>query len=396
MPFNIPSLLVIIGLFALRALAACSSYGVDYVNGGSYDIDSSSNDNFTFTTMFQGCNQESVTPLLIDPSGVQHLCSAVNTTPDGEQVTSTCAITYSNMTSGLYKIVISGTNIGVQRTIALTVGTPATIIITATPTVVVGVTSTPDATTIYKTIAQTKTIVLSPGTVTKPCDGTTQTVTVTPSAPTVTSTYIITRTITDKKTTKHSTTTITKTATCHYLTTKSFTVPDPLPTAPLPTICIGIACIPPGIGGKPTISGAVLATAQPKVDAVGVTTVTVTETTFTITSTTTTTVPASTTTEDVYQTITATVTPAPTTVCDDKRPPNTITITKPVIIATETDVGYTTTHIKATVWVGETKYKTSTDKKSATSCLRNGGWYGVDDYAPTGTISQRQSREFRA
>lgn len=34
------------------------------------------------------------------------------------------------MGSGLYKIVISGDKIGVQRTIALTVGTPAIITIT--------------------------------------------------------------------------------------------------------------------------------------------------------------------------------------------------------------------------------------------------------------------------
>lgn len=54
MAFNIPSFWLVIGFFTLRALAACSSYGVDYVNGGSYDIDSSSNDNFTFTTIFQG------------------------------------------------------------------------------------------------------------------------------------------------------------------------------------------------------------------------------------------------------------------------------------------------------------------------------------------------------
>lgn len=54
MSLNVWSLWLVIGLFTLRALAACSSYGVDYVNGGSYDIDASSSDNFTFTTIFQG------------------------------------------------------------------------------------------------------------------------------------------------------------------------------------------------------------------------------------------------------------------------------------------------------------------------------------------------------
>ncbi|OTB01475.1 hypothetical protein M426DRAFT_266203 [Hypoxylon sp. CI-4A] len=370
MAFNIPSLWLILSLFTLGAIAQCSSYGVDYVNGGSYDIDASSNDNFTFTTIFQGCDQESVTPVLLDPNNKQHPCSAVNTTPAGEQVTSTCEIVYSSMASGLYKIVIRGDSIGVQRTIALTAGTPATITITATPTVIVGVTSTPDATTIYKTISQTETITLKPGTVTEPCDGTTQTLTITPSAPTVTSTYFITQTITDKTTTKKSTTTITKTASCHYSTTKSFTVPDPAPT-----ICIGLSCLtsilPPIL--TPDVA---FETGKLNQASIAATTETITETTYTVTSTVVTTLPAETTTEDVFQTITATITPAPTTVCDGPEP--TVTVTKPFATVTQTDVDYTTTHIRATIWVGTTKYKTSTDKASSTSCLVNGGSYGVD------------------
>ncbi|KAG4220824.1 hypothetical protein PC116_g30697 [Phytophthora cactorum] len=86
---NISKLWLFVGLFTLRVTADCASYGVDYVNGGSYDIDASSNDNFTFTTIFQGCDQESVKPILIDPTGGQHPCSAISTTPAGTQVTST-------------------------------------------------------------------------------------------------------------------------------------------------------------------------------------------------------------------------------------------------------------------------------------------------------------------
>ncbi|KAI1475477.1 hypothetical protein F4774DRAFT_413782 [Daldinia eschscholtzii] len=375
---NISKLWLFIGLFTLRVTADCASYGVDYVNGGSYDIDASSNDNFTFTTIFQGCGQESVKPILIDPTGGQHPCSAISTTPAGTQVTSICEIKYSAMTSGLYKIIISGNTIGVQRTIALTVGTPDVITITATPTVVVGVTSTPNATTIYKTIEKTLTSTLPPATITTPCDGTTQTVTITPTAPTITSTYLITRTLTDKKVTSYSTTTITKTAYCHYLTPPSFTIPDPAPT-----ICIGLACLPSvGITIVPQTAAN---TGNANVDAaasVAATTVTVTETTYTVTSTSVTTVPASTTTEDVYQTVIATITPAPTTKCDDSRPPRTVTITRPFATVTQTDVEYTTTHVEATVWVGKTKYKTTTNKTSKTSCSKNGGWYGADGSMP--------------
>lgn len=36
------------------AQQTCSSYGVDYSNGGSYYIDGSSNQYFTFISVFQG------------------------------------------------------------------------------------------------------------------------------------------------------------------------------------------------------------------------------------------------------------------------------------------------------------------------------------------------------
>ena len=41
-------------LLALRANAACTSYGVDYSSGGSYYIDGASNQYFSFATVFQG------------------------------------------------------------------------------------------------------------------------------------------------------------------------------------------------------------------------------------------------------------------------------------------------------------------------------------------------------
>jgi hypothetical protein len=43
-----------LALLALRATAACTSYGVDYTNGGSYYIDAASNQYFSFITVFQG------------------------------------------------------------------------------------------------------------------------------------------------------------------------------------------------------------------------------------------------------------------------------------------------------------------------------------------------------
>ena len=71
------------------ALADCLSYGVDYANGGAYYIDGSSNQYFSFITIFQGCSQESISPILVDSDNNQYACSAISTTPTGAQETST-------------------------------------------------------------------------------------------------------------------------------------------------------------------------------------------------------------------------------------------------------------------------------------------------------------------
>lgn len=112
------------------ALADCSSYGVDYANGGAYYIDGSSNQYFSFITIFQSCTQESISPILVDPDNNQYACSAVSTLPAGAQQTSTCGIPFSAMKSGTWKIIVAGDQIAVQRTITLTVGIPQTSTVT--------------------------------------------------------------------------------------------------------------------------------------------------------------------------------------------------------------------------------------------------------------------------
>lgn len=49
-----------LALLGLRASAACTSYGVDFSNGGSYDIDSESNEYFSFISVFQGKSTERI------------------------------------------------------------------------------------------------------------------------------------------------------------------------------------------------------------------------------------------------------------------------------------------------------------------------------------------------
>lgn len=45
---------VLLACLFLQVQADCKSYGVDFSNGGSYQIDGTSNDYFTFITVFQG------------------------------------------------------------------------------------------------------------------------------------------------------------------------------------------------------------------------------------------------------------------------------------------------------------------------------------------------------
>ncbi|KAI0811479.1 hypothetical protein GGR55DRAFT_643292 [Xylaria sp. FL0064] len=390
MASRIARLCLVVGCLALRASAVCAVYGVDYSNGGSYNIDPSSDELFSFTSVFQACVQETVKPILVDPAGHQYTCTTINTTPDGQEQTSTCAIAFSSMSSGQWKIIISGANVAVQRIINLTLVSPSTVIVTATPTVIVGITSTPAPTTVFSTIGtQTQTLILAPGTITTACVGSTTTVTVTPTKSTVLITSVVTRTTTDQTVTKVSTKTVQKTAYCHYTTDDSLPPPNTIciglacglpPDLPTPTICVGAYCARPAaetatarVPDTPTTT-----TVKEVVKVLLATTVTVTETTYTVTSTSVTVAPTPTVTEDVIQTTTTTVTPRPSTVCSGQKPGVTATLTQPQATVTQTSLSYTTKHSTGTVTVVSTKTTVSTNSKSATSCWLNGGWMGAD------------------
>ncbi|KAK4194999.1 hypothetical protein QBC40DRAFT_269641 [Triangularia verruculosa] len=319
--------------------SACTSYGVDYSNGGAYYIDGSSNQYFSFITIFQSCGPESISPVLIGPDDNQYVCSVIGTGQAGVQVTSTCGIPFSAMKSGNWKIILSGNQISTQRTFSVTVGVPETTYVTATPTVVVGVTTTARASTVLTTLVQTQTLIIVPRTVTATCSGPTRTVTSYPQAPTTTVRSTVTRTETDGQITNYWTTVVTTTARCHY----------------------------------PTRKRDVAATPAAQVAAI---TSTITQTTYTVTSTTTTTVAGRVTTETVLRTTTATVTPPPSTVCAGNAPGATVTVIRTQSAVTETNVVYLTSHLSGTVWVGQTQYTTVSNPVSATACWRAGGWYG--------------------
>jgi hypothetical protein len=340
-----------VALYAARGVLAqgCQAFGVDFANGGAYYIDGGSNQYFSFITVFQGCQSETISPILVDPQDNQYACSNINTTPANQQVTSTCGIPYSAMSSGTWKIVLQGRQVSTQRAITLTVGVPVTSTVTVTPTIVLGITSTPAARTVFNTLQYTQTLILAPGTVTANCNSATQTVTNYPRGPTITSTTTVLRTATDGARTSVYTTTASSQAVCHYPQKKRAVVDVTFVTE------------------EKRAAGAVAAV-----------TVTVTQTTYTYTQTVVTTIPARTTTEIVMRTITATVSPPAATVCNGQgRPSVTVTINKPTTTATQTNVVYQTTHLSGTVWVGTTVYTTFSNAASATACWRAGGWYGV-------------------
>ncbi|KAL1842209.1 hypothetical protein VTJ49DRAFT_5821 [Mycothermus thermophilus] len=336
---------LLVTLLALRASAACTSFGVDYASGGTYSIDVTSNEYFAFTTVFQGCSWEAIRPILVGPDDNLYACSEITTEPNGVQVKSTCGIPYSAMRSGRWKIILSGNQLSAQRTLNLVVGLPQTTWVTVTPTVVVGVTTTARAQTVLTTVLMTQTVIGAPRTTTIPCAGVTRTITTYLPGSTSTVTSIAVRTVTTGTITTYWTTTVTATASCH-----------------LPGVSLGAA--------------RVAAAAVTPAASVASVTSTVTASRA-VTSTLTTTVPGTTTTELVLRTTTSTITPPPLTVCTGAGRDTTVTVTsRNGVPVTLTDIIYLTSHLPATVWVGQTTYTTSTNSASATACWRSGGWYG--------------------
>ncbi|CAI4212267.1 unnamed protein product [Parascedosporium putredinis] len=320
MAATLRSFAVLFALMAVRVMADCVSYGIDYANGGQYYIDASSVQYFSFVSVFQGCTSEAVNPVLQDPNGNNYSCSTITTQPEGQQLTSTCGIPYSSMSSGVWKIIISGEQVNVQRTITLTVGLPETETVTATPTIVLGITSTPKAVTV-KTTSVTQTV-------TNRNQGT------------VVVEETITRTQTDGQITSRYQTTETTLASCHYPTKKR-------------------------------------SLKEREEAAVAAQTVTYTQTTYTVTQTVVTTVPPQTTTELALVTSTTTSQPPPSTVCNGGGQQVTVTVNPGGPGVTQTNLVYTTVHASGTVWVGETAYTTISNAASATACWRAGGWYGA-------------------
>lgn len=168
------SLLALAPLLSL-ALAQCTSYGTDYTNNGNYNIDKSSNEYFSFSSIFsgtlvcysgsrswlivmQGANPRSSTLCLSAQRAISMPARASTfslqpTTPPSRRhgrssrlsnagvwdekvfeanfgIAPFSGIPFSLMSSGAWKIVLQGNQIAVQRNINLSVGVPQVVTVT--------------------------------------------------------------------------------------------------------------------------------------------------------------------------------------------------------------------------------------------------------------------------
>ncbi|RDW88004.1 hypothetical protein BP6252_00036 [Coleophoma cylindrospora] len=262
--FTLSAFLALVHLISY-AKADCSSFGIDFQNGGSYFINSNDNTSFTSVTQFEGCvgtanvileGPDSNSWLCSDSQYFQSrlfwspLCITGRHKSDINLVQTpwfhasmhpelTCnfdsPIAKNQMYNGTWILVILDNNgdnpsFSAQRSFQLVVAPQQTT--TYTPTVTVVSETTPSVTS-TSTSTLTNTTTLTPATVTTIKTGK-STITSTPKAVTVYSTVITTRTMT-KNSLSISLVWATKTATCSI--PKKLSTPDPVPNQ----LILGIA-----------------------------------------------------------------------------------------------------------------------------------------------------------
>jgi len=94
----------------------CYAYGVDFIDEGSYFIDSESTEDFSAVTYFRGCNADGmadvvlVAPDVEETTGEEYLCDKIPTTPDDVNQVADCPIKKNQMSSGHWLLLILGDN----------------------------------------------------------------------------------------------------------------------------------------------------------------------------------------------------------------------------------------------------------------------------------------------
>lgn len=120
-----------LAVLAGKAVADCASYGIDFQDGGSYFQNITSTDDFSFASVFEGCQPDVCNNILVDPNGDEYQCSDTNLTPDDTDQLSTCPMQKDQMWTGDWSVILISNNgdadpIAYQRDFSLTVASPIT------------------------------------------------------------------------------------------------------------------------------------------------------------------------------------------------------------------------------------------------------------------------------
>ncbi|KAK0744568.1 hypothetical protein B0T21DRAFT_325334 [Apiosordaria backusii] len=107
----------------------CICTGVDYLDHETYLIDGTKTGNISFASTFEGaCTDVEITPTLQDYDNNQFSCSKITSGPPGSIQVSACSISYANLYSGNWIIVLphSGTGLVEARSFEIIVSRPLT------------------------------------------------------------------------------------------------------------------------------------------------------------------------------------------------------------------------------------------------------------------------------
>ncbi|KAH8902263.1 hypothetical protein BR93DRAFT_256890 [Coniochaeta sp. PMI_546] len=348
-------------LAATLAQAQCLATGIDYTDGGQYVIDASSTKNFSFATIFSGCDAYWTTPILHDPDGEAHACSDLNMGASGVQQISFCNLSFSQITTGNWSVTLIGSNFTLERDFYLVAGPVQTVTYTVTPTVIVGYTTTPIASTTTITSSRKVTALFPGPTVTASCSERYVSLTTSLRQSTTVLTSTVIRTSTSGSTTLRWTVfDQIVTASCHL---------DSAPSPRADHLMQSGQHIKLKVGSKDGYGAG-----APQVKEVAATTITYVETTHTSSSTFTTIAPTPTRTETTYQTTTSSITLPLSTFCYN---PTLVTQTVTVTPAPSfiTNTLYSTKTDKLTLYIITTMNTTISNAASATACWREGGLY---------------------
>lgn len=108
--FLLTAFATLLSLVSSDPNSICYSYGVDFIDEGSYFINSLSPEPFTSVSYFQGCNENVADVLFVDPNDIEYLCSQMQTFPANDPKLSTCPIRKDQMGSGHWLLLILGNN----------------------------------------------------------------------------------------------------------------------------------------------------------------------------------------------------------------------------------------------------------------------------------------------